>query len=272
MKSCTTRSAAGRWWPMIALFLIVSPARAQDALSADDAELIRRAGIAAQQFIDHLGAVRYSEHLAQRQLKESGKVNYQQDAYFDALTLVRRDNGLLVADESTEKQGRAANFEIRPLLQTSGFSTLVLILHPYYEHSFRFSTLEDEVVDGRRRRLLRFEHINGAESPTALKLRGRDYPLGLSGILWLDSDTAAVVRVVALLSESLDDIGLSSLKCDVQYAPVTLPETPAAFWLPESATIELRTPKQHWRNVHTYSNYRKYSVDVLVGTQEISHE
>jgi hypothetical protein len=174
----------------------------------------------------------------------------------------------LVADESSDNARPANGFEVRPLLRTSGFSTLALIVHPYYEQSFRFSPLDDEVASGRRLRLLHFEHIKGAESPTALRLRGRDYPLDLSGIIWLDPDTAAVVRVVALLSEPLEDIGLRSLNCDVQYAPVALPETPGTYWLPETATIELRTPKQHWRNVHTYSNYRKYSVDVVIGTGE----
>lgn len=253
---------------LAALLLCASSSGAQDAPGAVDADLMRRAGIAAQQFIDHMGSVRYAEHLAQRQLKESGKVNYQQDAYFDALTMVHHDNGRLVADESSEKARPADGFEIRPLLRTSGFSTLALIVHPYYEQSFRFSALNDEVVDGRQLRLVHFEHIKGAESPTALRLRGRDYPLDLSGILWLDGDTGAVVRVVALLSEPLEDIGLRSLDCDVQYAPVTLPETAGAYWLPESAKIELRTPKQYWRNVHTYTNYRKYSVDVVVGLGE----
>lgn len=268
MRSHMQKLAARRWWlAATALLLMASSAGAQDTPAAD-ADLIRRAGIAAQQFIDHMGAVRYTEHLAQRQLKESGKINYQQDAYFDALTLVRRQNGQLVADESSEKERPASGFEVRPLLRTSGFSTLALILHPYYEQSFRFSPLDEEVVSGRRLQLLHFEHVKGAESPTALRLRGRDYPLDLSGILWLDPDTAAVVRVVALLSEPLDDIGLSGLNCDVQYAPVALAETPGAYWLPESATIELRTPKQRWRNVHKYSSYRKYSVDVLVGTGE----
>jgi hypothetical protein len=269
MATAMARAVATRWWlPAVALLLWASSAAAQEAPGPVNADLLRRAGIAAQQFIEHMGSVRYAEHLAQRELKESGKVNYQQDAFFDALTLVRRENGGLVADESSEKERPADGFEIRPLLRTSGFSTLALIVHPYYQQSFRFSTLNDEVVAGRSLRLVHFEHVKGAESPTALRLRGRDYPLDLSGVLWLDRDSGAVVRVVALLSEPLDDIGLRSLNCDVQYAPVALPETPGAYWLPESATIELRTPKQHWRNVHTYSNYRKYSVDVVVGTGE----
>jgi len=257
----------------LASMLVASPAGAapQSSPGDADADLLRRAGIAAQQFVQHLGSVRYAEHLAQRELKDNGKINYQQDAYFDALMLVRRENGRLVADESAEKERPSRGFETRPLLNTSGFSTLALIAHPFYEQSFQFSSLDDEVVSGRRLRLLHFQHVKGTDSPTALRLRGRNYPLELSGIVWLDPETGSVVRVVALLSESLDDIGLRSLNCDVQYAPVVLPETAGAFWLPESATIELRTPKQHWRNVHTYTNYRKYSVDVdvLVGTGEI---
>jgi hypothetical protein len=252
----------------LALLLMVSSAGAQNAPDSADADLMRRAGIAAQQFVEHMGSVRYGEHLAQRELKESGKVNYQQDAFFDTLTLVHQNNGRLVTDESSDKARPASGFETRPLLRTSGFSTLALIVHPYYEQSFRFTVLDDEVVSGRQLRVIHFEHVRGAESPTALRLRERDYPLDLSGVFWLDPDTAAVVRVVASLSEPLEDIGLSSLNCDVQYAPVALPETPGAYWLPESATIELRTPRQHWRNVHTYSNYRKYSVDVVVGTGE----
>jgi len=255
----------------LASLLVVSPAMAQQSSPGDaDADLLRRAGIAAQQFIERLGSVRYAEHLAQRELKDDGKVNYQQDAFFDSLTLVRRENGRLVAEESAQQERPSRGFETRPLLNTSGFSTLALIVHPYYEQSFQFSALDDEVVSGRRLRLLHFQHVTGTDSPTALRLRGRDYPLALSGVIWLDPETGSVVRVVALLSESLDDIGLRSLNCDVQYAAVALPETAAAFWLPESATIELRTPKQHWRNVHTYTNYRKYSVDVdvLVGTGE----
>jgi len=258
------------WCVALTWMLAAAPAgAAQEASpSGAEAELLRRAGAAAQQFVQHLGSVQYMEHLAQRELKDNGKVNYQQDAFFDSLMLVRRESGRLVAEESAHKERPSNGFEIRPLLRTSGFSTLALLLHPYYEQNFHFSALDDEVVSGRRLRLLHFEHVRGTDSPTALRLRGRDYPLDLSGIIWLDPETGSVVRIVALLSESLDDIGLRSLNCDVQYAPIVLPETATAFWLPESATIELRTPKQHWRNVHTYSKYRKYSVDVLVGTGE----
>jgi hypothetical protein len=244
------------------------PAAQADPHPLSDADLLRRAAEAAQQFIETLGSVRYAEHVAQRRIDGHEKIRYQQDAFFDSLMLVRNENGHLIVDEAAQKERPASGFEMRPLLMTSGFSTLSLIMHPYYQQSFEFTPLEDEIVSGRRLRVLRFAHIKGTDSPTGLRVRGRDYPLDLTGIIWLDPETASVVRVTGFLSEPLDDIALVSLDCDVQYAPVNLPETAGVVWLPESATIDLQTPKQHWRNVHTYSNYRKYSVDVILGVGE----
>jgi hypothetical protein len=244
-------------------------ARAQDAPgSLVDPELLSRAGIASQQFAQRMGLVRYTEHLSQRELRDDGKVNYQQDAFFDALTLLRRDNGGFVADESAVKARPSAGFELRPLLHTSGFSTFAMFLHPDYAPSFQFTALEDETVSGQRLRVLQFEHIKGADSPTALKLHGREYPLEFFGTVWLDAESAAVVRVVAALEEPVEEVGLRDLRCDIRYASVRLPEVDEAYWLPSSATIDLQTQKQHWRNIHSYSNFRKYSVDVTVGTGE----
>jgi hypothetical protein len=254
----------------ITALIAIAPLRAAQEAGGNsvDADLLRRAGIAAQQFADRMGVVRYTEHLAQRELRENGKVNYQHDAYFDSLTLLRRDNGRFVVDETAEKERASKNFEVRPLLNTSGFSTMALVLHPFYEKSFHFSAVEDEVVSGQRLQKVRFEHIKGSDSPTALRMREKDYPLDFSGFLWLDPATASVVRILASLSEPMDDLGVLSLSLDVQYGSVMFPETSESFWLPQSATIELQTPKQHWRNIHTYSKYRKYSVDVVIGEGE----
>jgi hypothetical protein len=36
------------------------------------------------------------------------------------------------------------------------------------------------------------------------------------------------------------------------------------LWLPASATIDLETPRQHWRNIHHFTDYRKYRVAVSI--------
>lgn len=250
---------------LLALAACVSGA-AQDSAPASDEEVLRQANAAAQELAQHLGMVRYEEHLAQRKLKRDGKVDYQEDAFFDSLTLVSMKNGHLVTDQSSQPSRPSADFETRPLLRTSGFATMALVLHPYYKDSFHFTPMEDEVVAGMHLKRLQFDHVPGADSPTALRLRGRNYPLDLSGELWLDPETLAVVRVVADLAAPMDDIGLRSLHCDVRYDRINLNGTADSYWLPVSAIVELQTPTQHWRNVHTYSKYHKYSVDVVVGT------
>jgi len=241
---------------------------AQDPTAQSEDSLLPRAGKAAQQFVERLGMVRYTEHLTQVKLQENGKVAYHQEGFYDSLTMVRKEAGRLSVDASAEQGLRSAGFEIRPLLVTTGFSTLALVLHPSYEGSFRFTRLEDEVIEGRSLSRLHFEYVEGADSPTALRLRGRTYPLALSGTIWLDPETASAVRVEATLAEPMEDVGLKELRCDVRYAPVVLPESSQAWWLPVSASVELQTPTQRWRNVHIFSKYRKYVVDILVTTGE----
>ena len=68
---------------------------------------------------------------------------------------------------------------------TNGFSTVLLVFHPYYRSSFEFETGPDELVDGKPAVPVHFAHIPGRRTPAALALRGREYPLELRGTAWL---------------------------------------------------------------------------------------
>jgi hypothetical protein len=62
--------------------------------------------------------------------------------------------------------------------------------------------------------------------------------------------------------ESMEDMGLKSLTADVRYARVDFKGEQGGQWLPATAAIEVETPHQRWRNTHTFSNYKRFSVDV----------
>jgi hypothetical protein len=34
----------------------------------------------------------------------------------------------------------------------------------------------------------------------------------------------------------------------------------STYWFPRQATVEVETPRQHWRNTHTFFDYQKFSV------------
>jgi hypothetical protein len=141
---------------------------------------------------------------------------------------------------------------------TNGFSTFLLVFHPLYQQAFEFSRLADVEDGGKRLLKVQFRHVRGMRSPTALVLRGRTYPLDLQGTAWIDPDSGMIARIEAELGSNLEDLGLRVFRSEVRYAPVIISGGP--LWLPELATIVVETPRQHWRNIHSFTNYRRFSV------------
>ena len=64
------------------------------------------------------------------------------------------------------------------------------------------------------------------------------------------------------LEAPLEDIGLRSLNAEVVYGPVKFQGTSNTYWLPQSAVIEVESPRQHWRNVHRFTAYHQFSTNV----------
>jgi hypothetical protein len=65
----------------------------------------------------------------------------------------------------------------------------------------------------------------------------------------------------------LEDLGLKTLAADVRFSRVKFKDQTGASWLPEVATIEVETARQHWRNIHTFDKYRVFAVDVNTKTE-----
>jgi hypothetical protein len=173
----------------------------------------------------------------------------------------------LTVDESRVPQGQPKKASDRPLLSTSGFSTLVLIFHPFFQSSYKFTPAALEDINGHKLQEIRFEHTQGRRTPSVLQLRGRDYPLEWQGSAWIDPQTGYVSRIHAGLKTSMPDVGLRELWSDVRYVPVQFQSGKETAWLPEVAVIEAGTEHQRWRNVHQFSRYRRFSVTTDTKTE-----
>lgn len=237
------------------------------ALSAETTgmqAILQKAGDRVNEFWERFSAVTCTEAVVQRKLEPSGKTLVQKQSTFDYLILLQVNGDDLMVEESRVLQGKPGKETDRALLTTSGFSTLLLILHPLFQPSFEFRQMLDEEIAGRRYLKLAFTHRAGKRSPSVLQLRSRSYPIEWQGIAWIDAGTYAVARIQAALAGPMTDVGMQTLNSDVQYAPVALKSGGGDPWLPQTARIEAATLRQRWQNLHQFTRYREFVVDTEV--------
>lgn len=225
-------------------------------------KLLDRVSHRVSDFLDLFSNVKCVEQVRQEKLKPDGKVQLAEQSSYDYLVIMTNAGGDLSLDESRLplKQATADRKKDISMLLSNGFATLFLVFHPYYANSFEFTDSGIAVVDGHPAHKIRFEHIHNTRSIAALALRGREYPLELSGMAWVDPETGNLLRIEAGIGSTLEDIGMKSLQSEITYAPVVFQKDDPVYWFPAEAVVEVETPKQHWRNTHRFADYRRFSV------------
>lgn len=222
------------------------------------ANLVDQAQKQVVTYVGKLADLHCTEEVVQEKLKPNGGTELSSKSQYDYFLYMQGSSYDFQLSESrleigTQKPAR------QPLLLTNGFSTLLLVFHPYYRNAFEFTAGPAESIDGRAVIPVHFAHIQGARTPAALALRGREFPLELEGTAWLDSHSGQVVRMDAGLEHEMTDVGMKSLKIRVDYVPS--PKASDQFMVPSRAVVDLQTPKQHWRNTHNFHNYKLFSTE-----------
>jgi hypothetical protein len=238
-----------------ALFLAL-PAFADGDLKAT----LALTGKQVSQFLDQFSEVKCTEQVEQLRLTKHGRVEYQEISTFDYLVIAQNTANDVDLQESRLALNPAEHKKNTPLLVTNGFATLELIFHPSYQPSFTFTNAGTEMIDGKPLVKIEFRHVKGGKSPTALLLRGREFPLELAGTAWVEAQTGIIHRMNAGLAESMSDLGLEKLNTDVRYSAVKFAGSPDAYWFPTDAVIEVETQRQHWRNLHHFTKYQQFNV------------
>ncbi|MGH9642849.1 MAG: hypothetical protein ACRD3Q_10505 [Terriglobales bacterium] len=229
---------------------------------ATQGDLLSRVQGQVSDYLDQFSDVKCTEKVDQQKLTPNGKVELERASTYDYLVILTNAGGEVSLDESRLAVGSAAkpDKKNRPLLVTNGFATLFLIFHTYYAQSFQFALGDVEMLNGHAYQKISFQHIRGTRSPAALSLRGREYPLELSGTAWVDPQTATITKIEMTVGNTMEDVGLKALRSEVAYAPVPFRDSQATYWFPSQATVEVETQRQHWRNTHTFSDYKKFAV------------
>ncbi len=212
-------------------------------------------------FLDQFSDVKCTEQVRQEKLGKDDKVELKEDSTYDYLVILTNAGGELNLSESRIPVHEAKrDRKNTSMLLSNGFATLFLVFHPFYAEAFKFTLAGEEVVGGRVLEKVSFEHIPGMKSPAALALRGREYPLELTGMAWIDPQTGSIAKIEAGIADSLQDVGLKALNSEIVFAPVPFSDSKQVYWFPTQARVEVETPRQHWRNLHQFTAYKKFSV------------
>jgi muconolactone delta-isomerase len=249
------------WWNVLAVVVLAAACAHSQAQDNSNA-LVTKVSDYTSVFLDQVSNVKCTEVVQQQKLAADGKVERTAESTYDYLIILSNSGGELNLNESRlELRPAKLDRQKTSLLVTNGFATLFLVFHPYYASSFQFTALDDEPLDGRNLSVLAFKHIPGTRSPAALALRGREYPLELSGKAWIDPRTGSIAKMTATIGTTMEDVGLKTMDTEVDYAPVAFQSLKETYWFPARATVEVETARQHWRNTHKFSDYKLFSVE-----------
>lgn len=224
-------------------------------------DLLARTADRTSGFLDQFSNVKCMELVRQEKLGKDDKVVLKEESTFDYLVILNNAGGDLSLSESRLPVHAAKpDRKNTSMLLSNGFATLFLVFHPYYAEAFQFALAGEEITDGRVLEKVSFHHVAGMKSPAALALRGREYPLELSGTAWIDPQTGSITKIEAGIADTLVDVGLKSLNSEIDFAPVPFADSKQVYWFPTQARVEVETPRQHWRNLHQFTAYKKFSV------------
>lgn len=241
---------------------VVLPASLAQAPASPTDTVIELAQKQITAYLDKLADFHCTESVIQQKLAPNGHVEATERATYDYLIMMNGTGDEFQLNESRVEAANARGKQTQlPMLVTNGAATVLLVFHPYYRDAFTFEAGAEESLNGRPSIPVHFAHIAGRRTPAALALRGREYPLELTGTAWLDKRSGEVIKVDASLEHDMSDVGLRALHVQVEYKPSAPDKNVGTLDLPALAVVDVETPRQHWRNTHTFDNYRGFSTD-----------
>jgi len=227
-----------------------------------------RARALVEKFFEQSSNVICTESVTQAVVGKNGKADYREDSVFDYQLQANTNSGSLKLVETRETRKSSFRDSARTLLITNGFAGMLLIVHPNFESSYTFEPAGEETVDGVTLAKINFRPVPGGSSPAALQLRGQNYPIPLSGTIWIEPQSGEVTKLLAVMDSSLNDLGLQAMRSEIHYSAIRFQDPEESYWMPVSAVIDVETLRQHWRNTHRFTGYKRFKATIQVENLE----
>ncbi len=128
----------------LSFLLTAAFAGGQAAPASSPADLAQRQVTA---YVAKLADLHCTESVTQEKLASNGHVEASERAKYDYLIMMDGNGDDFQLNES-RIESVASRRKPLPMLITNGFSTALLVFHPYYRDGFQFEAGAEEMVDG----------------------------------------------------------------------------------------------------------------------------
>jgi hypothetical protein len=173
---------------------------------------------------------------------------------------------------------------------TSGFALSSVHFSTAFQWDSRFLYLGDQKIEGRDMYVVAFAQLP-SEARNRITMKGQSgitVHILTQGIAWVDKGNFHIVQMQTDLLARRPEIGLDKQTTKVRFGEVRFPDVHEPLWLPSDVNVYIKfndlstirdlgnsakfstlgISEEAFRNVHHYTNYRRYRVSTKMVTPQ----
>jgi hypothetical protein len=231
--------------------------------------ILKNMGRNVDTFTNNVGDLIANEDLTQQRLNPNGKIKAKQRSHDDYLILHHGYEWGAAAEYRMDKNGnRLESVGLgKGFLVTAGYAMNCVSFATVTQSQSDFRYLGDQKLGTRDAYVVSFSQkpVESTFKTVMRGMGGRDVEMLTQGILWIDKNNFQILRLRTDLQQPNKEIRLNQATTDVSFSQVQLQNNPEPLWLPDDVTVFIEIANEKYRNLHHYSNYRRYQVEVKIG-------
>jgi hypothetical protein len=224
------------------------------------ANVLKQAGDRAEEFITHLQDFDAQEQLRYEQTDDLGVPEMSTTARFDYLVDFGEKSDTPKVHETRTLLSGAENADLSAILDR-GLPALALIFNPSLQGDYEMRCEGLTVWNDQPAWVVYFRQSKDKRARTfGVRKATQVIPVSLKGRAWIATASGQVMHLETNLVNEVPAIGMRGNSVSVDYAPVKFRSQDIEMWLPQSATAYIDYGSRRTIVMHTFSDFRLFSV------------
>jgi len=244
----------------------LKPATSQESL----ASILQKVGKNVATLFNDFPNVTSREQVTEQRLTLTGAMHDEIYQEFRYLALVSADKKRVGFQEyRTDSKGRIVQRKglDSGYLITEGFVSLPLYFHPFHQPESKFRYLGQEVIKKRVTDVVAFAQTPAAREREQFTISGNSVLVLVQGVAWIDAENHQIAQMRTDLRGPVPEIKLDSQTTRVNFAEIHFKGSSLPLWLPREVEVETRCYGVTFRNTHSYSQYKLFTVQTQMSQE-----